>query len=146
LTVIHVDLPPLRRRRRDAAVLMERFLGDRSLPAGGRELLDGLRWPGNVRELRNVARRLQLRVGDGVVLAEDLAGCLMGESGGRGDCLTNLAVGKVERVASLLVSEPTVSAAWRKSGLSRTTFYRYVRLAREALQEAGGLEQQYGIA
>jgi transcriptional regulator with GAF, ATPase, and Fis domain len=135
LTVTQVELPPLRRRGRDRAALLERFLSDRPLPAGADSLLDGRRWLGNVRELRNVARRLELRVGEGAVLLEDLANCFAPESAVGEAMPLTVAMGKAERVARLLVSEPSVSAAWRRSGLSRTTFYRYVRLARRTSEE-----------
>ena len=66
LAVGRIELPPLRRRRGDVAVLARSFWqelgGDR--PPSTRELvrrLEAHEWPGNVRELRNaVARHLAL--------------------------------------------------------------------------------------
>jgi two-component system nitrogen regulation response regulator GlnG len=61
LTVLRVRIPPLRDRKDDLPLLVERFLGE--LAPGvtvGREaeaLLVDYDWPGNVRELRNVLRR-----------------------------------------------------------------------------------------
>ncbi len=80
LATVSIDLPPLRERRGDVALLAGHFL--RSLPGGGpeRELtrgavrrLRGQDWPGNVRELRNVIERTLLLVPDPVVDAADLA-------------------------------------------------------------------------
>ncbi len=145
LAVSHVCLPPLRRRGRDAMVLLERFLGGRSLPPDGREFLQGRPWPGNVRELLNVSRRLKLRVGVGEVLLDDLAACLAPQ-GHDGEEEIPAIADKTERVARLLVSEPTVSAAWRRSGLSRTTFYRHLRAIRRAAAEVSIKQQHYVIA
>ncbi len=73
LAVLTVELPPLRERPGDVALLMDSFLGrfartmGKPLPrltTGSREALERYAWPGNVRELKNVAERL-------VVLAED---------------------------------------------------------------------------
>jgi DNA-binding NtrC family response regulator len=68
LTVGRVELPPLRRRRGDVALLARHFWselggGTRRLP---RQLLlrwEDYSWPGNVRELRNAVAR-QLSLGD----------------------------------------------------------------------------------
>ena len=65
LSVIHVELPPLRERREDVPALAEVFLKE---IAGRRGLnmqfgsdalaaLQGHTWPGNVRELKNVVER-----------------------------------------------------------------------------------------
>ncbi len=67
LAVVPVDLPPLRERREDIPVIVERLLvqlsaSDPTLPsltigAQARDALAGHDWPGNVRELRNVLER-----------------------------------------------------------------------------------------
>lgn len=135
LAVTQVLLPPLRERGHDAALLLEIFLGDRSLPAGASRLLAAHRWAGNIRELLNLARRLELSVGEGAVGLDDLHRALSL------DPLTAPAVAqptqtdKLVLVQTLLANEPSVSAALRRSGMSRTTFYRYVRRARRP--EAG---------
>jgi len=69
LNVVTLELPPLRERREDIALLFEHFLQlaalrfDRAVPELDRQTLAGLMahdWPGNVRELRNVAERFAL--------------------------------------------------------------------------------------
>ena len=62
LSVLELDIPPLRRRTEDIPLLAEafavRFGGSGPL---GRELLERLAehpWPGNVRELRNAIERM----------------------------------------------------------------------------------------
>src|SRR5690606_23740973 len=80
LSVIRIDLPPLRARIDDIALLAEHLLR-RYAPPGGTlpsftndalVRLTSHTWPGNVRELRNVlARALLLRKG-AEITAEDL--------------------------------------------------------------------------
>ncbi|MDI1483280.1 sigma 54-interacting transcriptional regulator [Polyangium sp. y55x31] len=73
LAVVEVRVPPLRERRDDIPVLVERLLAQRTppctlaeLPPNTLEMLAGHTWPGNVRELRNTLARLILfRGGEG---------------------------------------------------------------------------------
>lgn len=74
LSVATLNLPPLRERREDIALLFEHFLllgavrHQRPVPETTavriRQLL-GYRWPGNIRELRNVADRCVLGIESG---------------------------------------------------------------------------------
>ncbi len=82
LTVVTVDLPPLRDRRDDILVLAEHFLsqfcreaGRRSLKisAEARKRLQQHDWPGNVRELRNLIERVAHLCPHDKVEADDLA-------------------------------------------------------------------------
>jgi two-component system, NtrC family, response regulator GlrR len=65
LNVVHIDLPPLSRRREDIPVLVAHFLAEISKQTGQRkiyapeaiELLATSDWPGNVRQLGNVVRQ-----------------------------------------------------------------------------------------
>jgi two-component system response regulator GlrR len=65
LNVVHIDLPPLSRRREDIPVLVAYFLAEISRQTGQRkiyapeaiELLATSEWPGNVRQLENVVRQ-----------------------------------------------------------------------------------------
>jgi transcriptional regulator with PAS, ATPase and Fis domain len=67
LAVVEVRVPPLRQRKDDIPLLVERFLAAHTpprtlaeLPKGTLELLASHDWPGNVRELRNAVARLVL--------------------------------------------------------------------------------------
>jgi len=66
LGVVIINLPPLRERREDIPLLIERFMQSASSKAGkhveissaAAEALSAYHWPGNVRELENLIERL----------------------------------------------------------------------------------------
>jgi DNA-binding NtrC family response regulator len=68
LNVVRINIPPLRQRREDIPLLLERFRATWRedggevplLPAQTLARLQALDWPGNVRELETAARRLAL--------------------------------------------------------------------------------------
>lgn len=80
LSVISLDLPPLRMRREDIPLLIEHFLGrltkgkkeKPALPPDIMERLVSYAWPGNVRELHNVVEHLVIFSGDGPMAIEHL--------------------------------------------------------------------------
>ncbi len=83
LNVVSLDLPPLRERREDIALLMAYFLGEAAQrfqrPAADWTPADLARWsahdwPGNVRELKNVAERWALGLPDALGDAGATAG------------------------------------------------------------------------
>jgi two-component system response regulator GlrR len=65
LNVVHIDMPPMSRRREDIPVLVAHFLAQIARDSGTRkiyapeavELLATSDWPGNVRQLQNVVRQ-----------------------------------------------------------------------------------------
>jgi two-component system, NtrC family, response regulator GlrR len=65
LNVVHIEMPPLNRRREDIPVLVSHFLAQISNESGVRkiyapeavELLATADWPGNIRQLSNVVRQ-----------------------------------------------------------------------------------------
>jgi DNA-binding NtrC family response regulator len=78
LAMVSLELPPLRVRSVDIAVLaqaMVREFGGPSGPALASEALDALQeypWPGNLRELRNVVERAVLLADGGIIHAHEL--------------------------------------------------------------------------
>jgi DNA-binding NtrC family response regulator len=81
LAEVAVQLPPLRDRREDIAIIAERFITDQASRAGAGAssissaayaLMSQREWPGNVRELRNVLRRAAVLARADVIEPEDI--------------------------------------------------------------------------
>jgi two-component system, NtrC family, response regulator AtoC len=81
LSVVTVELPPLRERREDIPLLLQHFLGKHceryqlaipSLTDDATDLLMRYTWPGNVRELENAIERLLVLGKSDVIRTEDL--------------------------------------------------------------------------
>ncbi len=78
LNVFPIDLPPLRNRAKDIALLADQFLTDicqregqvKRFSAAALAHLAAYRWPGNVRELRNVVQRAYLMAENDVITDE----------------------------------------------------------------------------
>lgn len=74
LNVVAITLPPLRGRREDIPLLVQRFLSRSERPASIRQdALDRILahdWPGNVRELENVITRAVVLAPGGVITPE----------------------------------------------------------------------------
>ncbi len=83
LSVVALDIPPLRERPDDITLLAGHFIGlfnrmygkrISGLSAGARDLLMAHSWPGNVRELRNCVQRAVIFRAEGEIEAGDLPG------------------------------------------------------------------------
>ncbi len=91
IRVVPLFLPPLRERRSDIMLLVDKFIemqrgrGEREIRGvspGGRLVLERYDWPGNVRELQNVIEYV-FAMGEGPILTEsDLPSELLGEEPG----------------------------------------------------------------
>ena len=87
LAQIHLVIPPLRERKEDILVLIEKFLLDISKDSGqivriaddAKRLLLNYPWPGNVRELINVIKRAAIMCDDNRITLDDLPLHLRGE-------------------------------------------------------------------
>jgi len=80
LSVILIQVPPLKERKEDIPLLIEKFLGDISQENGNApkkihpeavKKLQEFSWTGNIRELRNVVERLVI-LGDPTISLEDV--------------------------------------------------------------------------
>ncbi|MCC7464255.1 MAG: sigma 54-interacting transcriptional regulator, partial [Gammaproteobacteria bacterium] len=89
LNVVHIDLPPLRKRREDIPLLVAHFLADIARESGTRkiyapeavELLATTDWPGNIRELQNVVRQNCALASTPIIPAELVQQALGGAQG-----------------------------------------------------------------
>ncbi|SFM86192.1 sigma-54 interaction domain-containing protein [Thermodesulforhabdus norvegica] len=80
LNVLRIDIPPLRDRPRDVAILAQHFLQelrmryniDKALSPDAVRVMLGYSWPGNVRELQNLIERLCILTRERVISAQDV--------------------------------------------------------------------------
>jgi DNA-binding NtrC family response regulator len=81
LSVIPLNLPPLRERKEDVPLFLQHFMDqfnrmrDRKLQGfspGALHALMNYHWPGNIRELENLVDRVVVLKGQGIVEPEDL--------------------------------------------------------------------------
>jgi DNA-binding NtrC family response regulator len=145
LNVITIRLPPLRERKQDIPLLVERFLerGDRRYTIT-REVMDALMaydWPGNVRELQNCLDRMTAVNSGPLLHTMDLPSSLqysidaarsctpvMAAAASSGDTVVPL--DQVERTAimgALAKTKGDRAAAAHFLGIGRTTLYRKLR-------------------
>lgn len=75
ISVILIHVPPLRERKEDIPLLVDKFLNDISMEYGTKkssiedkaiETLQSFEWTGNIRELRNVTERLVIMCGENI--------------------------------------------------------------------------------
>jgi len=85
INVIHLHLPPLRKRREDIPLLSRHLLSliaDKeglhgvNLSSDAEELLSGYTWPGNVRELSNCLERAMASMAGTALTEDDLPFCM----------------------------------------------------------------------
>jgi transcriptional regulator of acetoin/glycerol metabolism len=147
LSVLPIDVPPLRERGADVLLLAERFLEEAVAEVGrsgltlseeGRTALAAYAWPGNVRELRNVVLRAAAVAAGSVIGPADLhfaeAASPRAEPSPPPGSL-RVALEHRERdalVAALDACAWNCSRAAQQLGISRMTLYR--RMARHGLE------------
>ena len=112
LSVVTIELPPLRERREDIPLLIDHFLRDLAERTGkqvqgvsrrAKSALMAWDWPGNIRELRNVVEGALMLDTDGLIDVDDLRDDIRPEGGGDGDGLDFMGNG-----ADGLVGRPLV--------------------------------------
>lgn len=134
LNVVGIELPPLRARDGDVALLTDRFLAEAAVryrrdpplvTAEARMALAAYGWPGNIRELMNLCRRLVLNAPDGVIDVADLPSAVIGPR-----AVTASEVRDLRDVTDQAIEDAVarnggnVQAAARELGISRATIYR----------------------
>lgn len=142
LNVIPLQVPPLRERRADIALLLDHFFTEmtaemhRDFPILSKETLDALknyRYPGNVRELSNIVERLLTMCPDGHIGLDDLPREVRSEAAAleTGGVLTDLpddgvflsAVEKELILKTLALTSGNKAAAARMIGMTRRRLY-----------------------
>lgn len=146
LTVIKIDIPPLRERKEDIEGLVENFIQElavkyrKSMPdisLEAKEALLSYEWPGNIRELRNVVERfILLNEGDVVTLEHLPQNMISNYSTKQSRPLSNGTPSKErkpEKEEALTIEEAlrktygNKSAAAKLLGISRGTLYNKIR-------------------
>jgi DNA-binding NtrC family response regulator len=138
LNMFECSLVPLRFRKEDLPVMIERFYREiltaagasasKPIPESVLKILLGYAWPGNVRELRNVLERLVLLAKDREIHADDLPDALRGgratKSASDGGSLKSLAELEREHIELVLSREPVQEKAAQILGITTVTLWR----------------------
>jgi two-component system response regulator GlrR len=133
LALVHVDLPPLEKRREDIPLLVQQCLDDVAAESGqarracspeAMELLAAAKWPGNVRQLRMVVRQAATAGAGPVVTADHVQEAL-----GQITQLPGFDEARDEFTRNYLVqlmqaTQGNVSQAARLAKRNRTDFYK----------------------
>jgi two-component system response regulator HydG len=145
LKVVSIKLPPLRARREDIPLLIDRFLKEfttshgkkvASISAAARKALMAYSWPGNVRELKNTIESMVVMDYDGILDVDDLpedlqsAAPALPESGGGPSHLIGRSLDDVEKyyiAEALKVSNGNREEAAKMLGIGERTLYRKIK-------------------
>ena len=140
LNVVHIEMPPLNRRREDIPLLVSHFLAQIAKDSGVRkiyapeavELLATADWPGNIRQLHNVVRQ-NVALSQTPIIPVELVQQSLGGGPGR---LPSFDEARDEFTRSYLsqilqITAGNVSQAARLAKRNRTDFYKL--LARHQL-------------
>jgi len=133
ISAVHIDLPPLSRRREDVPLLAAQCLDDvavetgqakRTLSPEAIEALASARWPGNVRQLRMVVRQVATLGAGSVITVEQVQ-----DAQGQATQLPSFDEARDEFTRSYLVqllqiTQGNVSQAARMARRNRTDFYK----------------------
>ena len=133
LSAVHVELPPLSKRREDVPLLVQQCLDDvaaetaqpkRTCSPEAMELLASARWPGNVRQLRMVVRQASATGAGPVITVEQVQ-----EAQGQVTQLPSFDEARDEFTRNYLVqllqiTQGNVSQAARLAKRNRTDFYK----------------------
>jgi two-component system response regulator GlrR len=133
VSAVHIDLPPLSRRREDVPLLAAQCLEDLAAEAGqpkrtlapeAMEALASAKWPGNVRQLRMVVRQAGTLGAGPVITVEQVQ-----EAQGQATQLPSFDEARDEFTRNYLVqllqiTQGNVSQAARMAKRNRTDFYK----------------------
>lgn len=165
LNVLPINIPPLRERADDIAILAEHFLKtekakegipDLSISPEAMEKILSHHWPGNIRELENTIKRAIALSHDGRLVANDIM-FITSDAGGRGSVFagwgTKLKEEKISEIdcgtleeslkqrieATLFANEWNFTRTAMKLGIGRTTLWRKVKKYNITKMEKSGV-------
>jgi NtrC-family two-component system response regulator AlgB len=139
LNMFECTLVPLRFRKEDLPVLIERFFRESMASAGSpeakaipepvRKLLMSYSWPGNVRELRNVLERIVLLAKDREIRPDDLPDSIRDAQrakpvAGGAEALRSLEDLEREHIERVLATESNQEKAAQILGITTVTLWR----------------------
>ncbi len=144
LSIVELELPPLRERREDVQPLVQHFLKkerDRGatrvegLEDEAESLLQGYSWPGNVRELRAVVERAALVATGDRLTAADLPRHLFADP-------ESMFAAREQPPSLKQIEQSYIRYVLRQTGGSQTQTARILGISRKALWEK---RRRYGI-
>ncbi len=154
LSVVTLDLPPLRERPEDilplAEFFLKRFAAQARRPqmqfsSEARRRLQAHAWPGNIRELRNLMERLAFLAQSERIESEDLAFILSPDAGGASRLALDLGLDQATREfqrdfirRSIRQVNDNMTDAAKLLGLHRSNLYRNMKQLE--MKEVGGME------
>src|SRR5262245_13076746 len=157
LNVFTIELPPLRERREDVPLLIQRFLNEfnsvnekavKAIDQEAMQILEQYPWPGNIRELRNIVERATILAEGDFIGVRHLPQLLVtrGEETLPTMTLTpGTTVDEAERRLILLTLDHTRNNKTRAAeilGISLKTLHNKLNRMKE--EEAGGRRQNTG--
>jgi len=156
LSVLTIDVPPLRERNGDSLLLMEHFralyaekVAPFILDDQGAERWTRYTFPGNVRELRNIVIRLGAKYPGASIGLTELEAEFDGQSQVDGDSINELTAGgfRLDEIlssweqryieAALKLADGNLSEAARLLGVNRTTLYSKIQRLKGQNQSDG---------
>lgn len=159
LSIFPIVLPPLRERREDIPLLVNRFLDTfsarykkprPSLPSETLERLIHYDWPGNVRELQNVIEHAVILCTDGILTPMLLPRMLHGEPAPSESLQIPIGT-RMKEIEKAVIAKTLDAYHWNKNktakilGISRRSLYnkldRY-RITREGAREMPALSEE----
>lgn len=151
INVVRLDLPPLRDRKADIPLLVERFVGrlnrvrGRSVPGVSRDTLAILmahNYPGNIRELENVIEHAFVLCGEGPIDPSHLPDDLMARAppkARRSDLRGSVRAAEAQSILDALKRNHfNRLAAARDLGMHKSTLFRKIKALGIDLPETDG--------
>ncbi len=143
LRVVEIEVPPLRKRLDDLPALVQHFIQQLSLHAGGRKI-DGIapaalealsrhNWPGNIRELRNVMERAIVLGAGSTIGVEDLSLSTIGLSTKSIDAAHASATAEFQPVSLALLERDHIFATLEHVDNNKTKASRLLGIERSTL-------------